>query len=50
METAQSKVSTGRQIAAVGLGTVGERLEQFINACANIRGFYEILFILVNYK
>ena len=50
MGTAQSKVSTGRQIAAVGLGTVGKRLEQFINACANIRCFYEILFILVNYK
>ena len=40
MGTAQSKVSTGRHSGAVGIGTVGERLEQASNACANICRFY----------
>ena len=40
MGTAQSEVSTGRHSGEVGIGTVGERLKQAINACANKRRFY----------
>ena len=40
MGTAQSEVSTGRHSGAVGIGAVGERLKQAINARANKRRFY----------